>query len=204
MICHICGELKPVDDFYLREDNQTWRNECKECFKKAARQRDHNHCLIDPEYRKKQNIRYKFNKSKNPELYRKSERDAHKRLYENNHNYYLEYYRNYRKAHPEQTHETHKKWRVRNLDWYRCKEQRRKAAKLASPSDFTDYDWQALLYIYDERCAYCRKSNIPLHMDHVIPLSRGGTNTTDNIVPACKKCNTSKGDKLLQEWNNYD
>ena len=37
-------------------------------------------------------------------------------------------------------------------------------------------------------------------MDHLVPLSRGGENSPENIVPACWACNSSKGNKLLSEW----
>ncbi len=37
-------------------------------------------------------------------------------------------------------------------------------------------------------------------MDHVIPLSRGGKHALDNVVPACRGCNTSKNDRLPSEW----
>jgi 5-methylcytosine-specific restriction endonuclease McrA len=50
-------------------------------------------------------------------------------------------------------------------------------------------------------CAYC--SNVATTVDHVIPLSRGGTNFEGNLVPACRRCNSSKGTKLLIEWNFY-
>ena len=51
-------------------------------------------------------------------------------------------------------------------------------------------------------CTYCDK---PIEAktsigDHVIPLSRGGSHTVDNLVPACLSCNSSKCDKLLSEW----
>lgn len=36
--------------------------------------------------------------------------------------------------------------------------------------------------------------------DHVIPLSRGGSNSITNVVPACKPCNSGKRDLLLSEW----
>ncbi|WP_268762414.1 HNH endonuclease [Kitasatospora griseola] len=47
-------------------------------------------------------------------------------------------------------------------------------------------------------CAYC--GALAEHLDHVIPLSRGGTDTEDNMVPACAPCNLSKGAKTLAEW----
>lgn len=54
-------------------------------------------------------------------------------------------------------------------------------------------------------CNYCGKK-IPfseLTMDHVIPLSRGGTSERFNIVPACKDCNNKKKYLLPSEWKEY-
>lgn len=39
-----------------------------------------------------------------------------------------------------------------------------------------------------------------MHIDHVIPRSRGGTDDMDNLAVSCAPCNLSKGDKLLSEW----
>lgn len=51
------------------------------------------------------------------------------------------------------------------------------------------------------RCRYCgiRVNKHTLVIDHVIPWSRGGRNTDDNLVVACVKCNTKKGTNLLEE-----
>jgi hypothetical protein len=48
-------------------------------------------------------------------------------------------------------------------------------------------------------CAYCGSEN-RLHVDHRIALSRGGSNSFDNLVTCCGPCNWSKGSKLLTEW----
>jgi len=49
-------------------------------------------------------------------------------------------------------------------------------------------------------CQYCGIEAQVGHVDHVVPLSRGGTDTIDNLVWSCRKCNLSKRDKLLDEW----
>jgi hypothetical protein len=49
-------------------------------------------------------------------------------------------------------------------------------------------------------CAYCGDVDGPHQIDHVLPLSRGGTNDLDNLQVACKPCNTSKGDRTVEEW----
>ena len=52
-------------------------------------------------------------------------------------------------------------------------------------------------------CHYC-KQKFPvaeLTMDHLVPLIRGGKSVKENIVPACKKCNSEKKYKLAFEFN---
>ncbi|MCZ7404393.1 MAG: HNH endonuclease [Candidatus Methanoperedens sp.] len=48
-------------------------------------------------------------------------------------------------------------------------------------------------------CIYCG-SKEPLSTDHLIPKSRGGPDTGDNAITACKRCNSSKGDRGVYEW----
>lgn len=49
-------------------------------------------------------------------------------------------------------------------------------------------------------CSYCGEQDAPLHVDHVIPVCRGGSDAFENLVCACARCNLSKGAKLLSEW----
>ena len=51
------------------------------------------------------------------------------------------------------------------------------------------------------RCQYCRRrfSSAELSLDHVVPRSRGGRTTWDNIVSACLKCNVGKGGRTPRE-----
>jgi 5-methylcytosine-specific restriction endonuclease McrA len=55
---------------------------------------------------------------------------------------------------------------------------------------------------YLGRCAYCF-SVAATDFDHVVPLARGGSNDIGNLVPACEKCNASKGAKSLLEFMMY-
>lgn len=47
-------------------------------------------------------------------------------------------------------------------------------------------------------CVYCGKKD-NLTLDHVLPRSRGGRDSWDNLVTACQKCNTEKGDNTPEE-----
>lgn len=60
-------------------------------------------------------------------------------------------------------------------------------------------DWKSLLNRAAGRCTYCGERR-PLTMEHVVPLSRGGSHSIGNVTPVCSGCNSSKGGKLLIEW----
>ena len=54
-------------------------------------------------------------------------------------------------------------------------------------------------------CHYCGRLSPPkeLTMDHIVPISRGGKTTKNNVVPACKECNNNKKQLLPMEWDQY-
>ena len=52
-------------------------------------------------------------------------------------------------------------------------------------------------------CTYCGVRNLRgrrLHLDHVIPVSKGGVNTVGNLVVACSACNSRKNDAELKSY----
>jgi len=53
-------------------------------------------------------------------------------------------------------------------------------------------------------CHYCGRYAPGGEADHVIPLSRGGTDALDNLAWACATCNRSKGSKTLQEYMSQE
>ena len=65
--------------------------------------------------------------------------------------------------------------------------------------DLSDEQWTALKEAWNG-CAYCGVVGKPLQRDCVLPLSRGGRYTLDNIVPACGSCNTSKCNDEVTGW----
>lgn len=67
------------------------------------------------------------------------------------------------------------------------------------------YTWAEVMRIHlamHRQCAYCHVvvEGEP-DPDHVVPLSRGGSNSVTNILPCCRACNSDKRDLLLGEWN---
>ena len=82
-----------------------------------------------------------------------------------------------------------------------CNTRRARIKKLKA--DFTTEKWLNVLEYFDYLCAYCREKsdeNETLEQEHVIPLSKGGGYTADNIIPACRRCNASKSNKDMYEW----
>jgi len=74
-------------------------------------------------------------------------------------------------------------------------------AKLALlPTGFTRKDWKAALEYFDHKCAYCGDELTKAEQDHFIPASSGGGYTKDNIVPACRNCNSDKRAKNPIDW----
>ena len=54
---------------------------------------------------------------------------------------------------------------------------------------------------YSDVCAYCG-SRADISIDHLIPRIANGSNSADNLVRACKHCNSSKGGRDMLEWHS--
>lgn len=89
-----------------------------------------------------------------------------------------------------------------NRDKVRLYYHRRKARKQSLPDTFTVEEWEKARDYWHNCCAYCGSRSPVLTIDHFIPLNSDrciGTVPT-NIVPACKPCNSSKGDRDAFAW----
>ncbi|MCO1655539.1 HNH endonuclease [Pseudonocardia sp. S2-4] len=65
--------------------------------------------------------------------------------------------------------------------------------------DLTDEQWAALRAAWGG-CAYCGAEDGSPQRDCVLPVSRGGRYTVDNVVPACRSCNASKCNAEVTGW----
>ena len=122
--------------------------------------------------------------------------------------------RAYRKANQEKLSVQQSFWRAANSDkvkayredYYKTPKgravilaagHRRRSRKLAADGNFTSGEWLELCEKCDYTCLRCRKKGLELTMDHVIPLSKGGSNWISNIQPLCGLCNSIKGTKSI-------
>ena len=85
------------------------------------------------------------------------------------------------------------------MDIFIVSAQKRRAAKKQLSNSLTTKQWNKIKEHFDNKCAYCGKE-LPLAQEHFIPLSDGGEYTHNNIIPACKSCNSSKKNKSFFDW----
>lgn len=78
-------------------------------------------------------------------------------------------------------------------------EERRRSIKKQLPATLTNDQWEDTKKHFGYKCAYCG-AEVALSQDHFIALTNGGGYTPNNIIPACKRCNSSKNNKSFEEW----
>ena len=105
--------------------------------------------------------------------------------------------RRYYRVHPERVAARVRQWRQDNRDKVREKDQRRRARKAGVV--LSEVNEQPIYELYDYTCVYCG-SKEDLTLDHVVSLASGGPHSEGNLVVACRRCNSSKQDKPLEDW----
>ena len=133
-------------------------------------------------------LRHKVHRQAHPEITREYDKVSRQRHREKRLAYAKTYYREHRVV----ISERNKSYVAAHRAMRQAVDSRRSARKRALPATLTTGQWQAILVAYKRRCAYCGRKPKKLTQDHVIPVSKGGGTTPDNIVPACSSCNASK------------
>lgn len=78
----------------------------------------------------------------------------------------------------------------------------RNRLKRISPAHHTYEQWVSVLKQHRNRCASCGTSE-RLTEDHIMPLSKGGSDDISNIQPLCRACNTRKLNRLIGYHHLY-
>lgn len=171
--CSRCKVEKPLEEFHKDPKSPTGKAYfCKSCVKA--------------------NCKYWWDKNRLERLARKKE------YYLENKVAILAHQKEYIKANRETAREGQRRWRRENRERARensrNKEATRRALKAQCQGRHTVREWQRLVKQYGNRCLRCGKKGeaTTLTRDHVVPLSKGGKNSIDNIQPLCQNCNATK------------
>jgi 5-methylcytosine-specific restriction endonuclease McrA len=88
---------------------------------------------------------------------------------------------------------TRRRWRAEHPEAHVASEHSRRALKRNAGGSYSVAEWVGLCEFFGWRCLRCGCDGLKLTVDHVIPLSRGGSNRIANIQPLCGPCNSAKG-----------
>ena len=98
-------------------------------------------------------------------------------------------------ANPAVRREQRRRWKRQNPEQRAVTRQRHKLKRRGVPGKHTVAELRARYAEQEGRCFWCREAlSDDYHRDHVIPVSKGGTNDIRNIVLACAPCNVRKSD----------
>lgn len=89
----------------------------------------------------------------------------------------------------------------RELNRFEAHEMR--AARGGGLVDLNPKHWFTVVHSFGDVCLYCQKAHARLSVDHLHPVSLGGDHALWNVVPACRSCNSSKGDRELEAWAEW-
>lgn len=105
--------------------------------------------------------------------------------------------RNWLSRHPEKSFQYSKKYRTSHPEQVTKSSRARRELFKNIEGDFNLSEWEEICNKFQNRCLYCERDSVKLTIDHVVPVSRGGSNYITNIQPLCKNCNSKKGKKIL-------
>lgn len=95
--------------------------------------------------------------------------------------------------------------RENNRSLYRSYSNKRRVLKNQSNSNFTSQEWELLKARFNYMCLCCKRNEpeISLTVDHIIPISKGGSNEISNIQPLCLSCNCRKHVKTIDYISKF-
>lgn len=195
--CRTCSTEKPVEEFNKNTTRDGYQSRCRECQRKYYK--EHRDVILK-------------NVKENSEKHQDRIINYRKNYYEQNKEDLKEKYKIYNKNNPERMREYRAKNAERISNWrkdYRKSPQgkitvarhlhKRRCLSKQTPCTLTLLQWEKILKSQNNRCAICGKrfckSRKP-EKDHIIPLSKGGGLTFENVQALCKHCNISKNAKL--------
>lgn len=110
-------------------------------------------------------------------------------------------WRTWRESNPERFREATNAWARAHPEVGLASVHRRRARILGGGGPgVSAEEWRQVVDYFNGACAYCLKPCSRPERDHMLPIVAGGRDSPDNVVPACQKCNRTKGRKDLLQY----
>jgi len=208
-ICRTCKKNKTLDNFHkYKQAKDGLRYECKECRK-----------IDGQEYQIKNRKEIAIRKKQYYSLNQEKIREAGKLYRDNNIEIIKDRKKIYALSNKEKIAKQQKEWRLKNKDkiskyikgylqtehgkkvFKRIKQKRRALKYTTADNTITEKSLQELIKLQNNKCYKCKKeldfkSKNQVHLDHHIPISKGGKHSMENVVYLCKTCNLIKAAKI--------
>lgn len=196
-ICSKCGIEQSFDCFGKRSKSlDGFRHECKTCIKEYnALYRKQNKEQISKqkkEYRKQNKEKISDYFKVYNKIFRAELTNYSGVYYKKNKDRVLSHNRKYKKS-------------DKGIATTKSHKQKRRAIKVKSTGQHNAQDILKLFDLQSHQCVYCKSTleNIgknKYHIDHIVPLSKNGSNGIENIQLLCPSCNLRKSNKLPEDF----
>ena len=179
--CSKCNLTQPLSNFYFRKDTQSHRNECSTCTKHEKAIRESVPGVKELRAVKEKQRRITHKEHINSTLWKqRNTPEAKERIK-------LQMV-TYKQNNPGKSSAHNHDARIRRQYTTRAE------------NSCTKLEFMTWYSTAEQICSYCGTTNVKLTVDHITPLIKGGTHTTDNFTLACGSCNSSKGGNTLIIW----
>lgn len=228
-VCTKCGQSKALTkQFWIpcstRQNKTGWQNYCRTCLNQRAAEYARRKRASNPDeararareyYREhREHILHHAKEWRNENIERIRERNRayrernRERIRIKTHEYrksHMEYFRDkarrHRAKHPARHRARARQYQITHMPEVLVRNKRRRAREYNAPGQITKRDVDLQFRSQRGKCWYCLCDISQVYeIEHIVPLSRGGTNYANNVVLACPTCNRSKHDKLPHEW----
>lgn len=213
LVCTKCGAVFPKEE--KNKFGSLWCKKCVAAYKHehylANKQKYIDRSTKHYEDHKDQKLQYQREYGKTHKAERRKhvaehrdEYNAKRREYRANSEAYKEYRKKYHQEHYNSEEKAKLRAKYAEDPQYKAKLSRyrhkRDCLQKSLPCTLTPQEWLMCLDFFGNKCAYCGKADNGIEQDHVIPITKGGGYVKENIIPACKSCNSSKGNRELETW----
>jgi 5-methylcytosine-specific restriction endonuclease McrA len=184
-LCSTCKKSFPATPEFFGPDKRRptgFQCQCRKCAYKSCKKYAQSHREVIHKCAKKERVKHaqKYNERSKRWYYANRERS-----------------KAYRKLH------YNKEWNDKHREQIRAHTRNRRAKEQNAIGTHKPKDIENIYLSQDGKCKYCDKPvGNKFHVDHIVPISRGGTNYPNNLVITCQSCNDSKGNKFLSEWRD--